>query len=82
MKKLIAISAILAVATLLAGVVSAKDYDQPTPSIIQPTDEQPSAPEGNPVMQDQPKTQEEQPQMDQPQSEEKVPDSSPSDDDK
>jgi len=82
MKKLIAISAILAFATLLAGVVSAKDYDQPTPSIIQPTDEQSSAPEGNPVMEDQPKTQEEQAQMDQPRSEEKAPDSSPSDDDK
>ena len=82
MKKLTAFAAILAFATLLVGVVLAKDYDQPTPSIIQPTDEQSSAPEGNPVMQDQPKTQEEQPQMDQPRSEEKAPDSSPSDDDK
>jgi hypothetical protein len=82
MKKVTAIAAILAFATLLAGVVLAKDYDQPTPSIIQPTDEQSSAPEGNPVMQDQPQTQEEQAQMDQLRSEEKVPDSSPSDDDK
>jgi len=82
MKKVTAIAAILAFATLLAGVVLAKDHDQPTPSIIQPTDEQSSAPDGNPVMQDQPKTQEEQPQMDQPRSEEKAPDSSPSDDDK
>jgi len=82
MKKATAIAAILAFATLLAGVVLAKDHDQPTPSIIQPTDEQSSAPDGNPVMQDQPTTQEEQPQMDQPRSEEKAPDSSPSDDDK
>jgi len=82
MKKLIAISAILAFATLLAGVVLAKDYDQPTPSIIQATDEQSSAPEGNPVVQDQPQTQEEQAQTDQLRSEEKAPDSSPSDDDK
>ena len=77
MKKVIAIAAILAFATLLAGVVLAKDYDQPTPSIIQTTDEQSSAPEGNPVVQDQPQTQEEQAQMDQqPRSEEKAPDSS------
>jgi len=82
MKKLTAIAAILAFATLLVGVVLAKDYDQPTPSIIEPTDEQSSAPEGNPVVQDQPNTQEEQPQMDQPRSEEKAPDSSPSNDDK
>ena len=82
MKKLIAISAILAFATLLAGVVSAKDYDQPTPSINQPTDEQLSGAEGTSVVQDQPQTQEDQPQVDQPRSEEKAPDSSPSDDDK
>ena len=83
MKKVIAIAAILAFATLLAGVVLAKDYDQPTPSIIQQaTDEQSSAPEGNPVVQDQPQTQEEQAQMDQLRSEEKAPDSNPSDDDK
>ena len=82
MKKLTAFAAILAFATLLVGVVLAKDYDQPTPSIIEPTDEQSSAPEGNPVVQDQPNTQEEQPQMDQPRSEEKAPDFSPSDDDK
>ena len=44
MKKVTAIAAILAFATLLAGVVLAKDYDQPTPSIIHPTDEQSSAP--------------------------------------
>ena len=82
MKKVTAITAILAFATLLAGVALAKDYDQPTPSIIQPTDEKSSAPEGNPVMQDQPQTQEEQPQMDQLRTEEKAPDSAPSDDDK
>ena len=82
MKKLIAISAILAFATLLAGVVLAKDYDQPTSSIIQPTDEQSSGAEGKSVVQDQPQTQEDQHQMDQPRSEEKAPDSSPSDDDK
>jgi hypothetical protein len=82
MKKVIAIAAILAFATLLAGVVLAKDYEQPIPSIIQGTDEQSSAPEGNPVVQDQPQTQEEQAQTDQLRSEEKAPDSSPSDDDK
>ena len=66
MKKLTALSTVLALATLLLGVGLAKAGEHPAPVIIQPSDEPKPAIEPQPGEQDKPQLNEEQPQQEEP----------------